>query len=122
MLLILASFSTYQHHKVRAEDKTELPLYYGWFVEKDFSSSFIRRSLKTLSDSLEAEPDFMADVRQFTGKLYISDILTHYARPTPEEVLHCTAAYNGVYPNYTPGAEEYANSPEVEVYYKYSSS
>lgn len=94
---------------------TELPLYYGWFVDEDDSTSFLSRSFKTLSDTLEAVPEFMDDVRRFTGHVYISDIVAHYTRENANEVLHCTAAYNGISPDYTPGAEEYSKKKEVQV-------
>ncbi len=96
-------------------DSNELPLYWGWFVETDYSSSFLNRSHKLLADTLQEVPEFLKDVQNFTQKFYISDILLHYTREKPEEVLHCTAMFNGVYPNYTAGAQEYADRQVVKV-------
>jgi hypothetical protein len=39
----------------------------------------------------------------------------HYTRENPNEVLHCTAMYNGVYPNYVPEAQEYSEKQVVKV-------
>ncbi len=111
-MTLASAFGDYREDSVKT---TDLPEYFAWFVKEDFSTSFISRSFKTLSDSLEAVPEFMADVRNSTGLVYISDILTHYTRENADEVLHCTAAYNGVYPDYTPGAEEYSNKSDVKV-------
>ena len=118
MLILLAtmdSLSTFAK-----ADKDVLPLYFAWFVEEPDSTSFLTRSFKTLADCLQAVPEFLYDAQKITGHLYISDILAHYTRDNADEVLHCTAAYNGVYPNYTDGAEEYANKPEVKVIVKHS--
>ena len=60
-------------------------------------------------------PDFLKDVQQFTKQVFISDILLHYTREKPEEVLHCTAMYNGLYPNYSPGTVDYSSSQVVQV-------
>ncbi|XP_057366195.1 2',3'-cyclic-nucleotide 3'-phosphodiesterase-like isoform X2 [Daphnia carinata] len=95
-------------------DEAELPLYWGWFVKPEYSSSFLSRSRKLLADTLQDIPDFLKDVQNFTQKVYISDILLHYTREKPEEVLHCTAMFNGVYPNYSPGAEEYSEKQQVK--------
>ena len=97
--------------------KTELPLYFGWFVETDYSSSFLNRSRKLFADTLQDIPDFLKDVQNFTQQTYITDILLQYTRENPDEVLHCTAMYNGVYPNYVPGAEEYSEKQVVKVKY-----
>jgi hypothetical protein len=94
---------------------TELPLYYGWFVETEYSSSFLNRSRKMLADTLQEIPDFLKDVQNFTQKTYITDILLHYTRENADEVLHCTAMYNGVSPNYVPGAQEYSEKQVVKV-------
>lgn len=93
---------------------SQLPLYYGWFVKPEYSSSFLSKSHKLLADTLQEIPNFLKDVQNFTQKVYISDILLHYTRENPEEVLHCTAMYNGVYPNYSPGAEEYSEKQLVK--------
>lgn len=92
-----------------------LPLYWGWFVQEDYSSTFLKRSQKILADSLQNVPEFLKDVQSFTNQRYITDILAFYKRENPDEVLHCTAMYNGEYPNYTEGAVEYANRPAVKV-------
>lgn len=97
----------------QAEDV--LPVYYAWFVEESDSLGFQTRSFKTLADCLQAVPEFLKDAQTFTGRVYVSDILAHYTRENSDEVLHCTAAYNGVYPNYTEGAVEYSKKPEVQV-------
>ena len=34
----------------------ELPLYYGWFVQTDYSFSFLDRSRKLLADTLQEVP------------------------------------------------------------------
>lgn len=94
---------------------SQLPIYWGWFVETGYSSSFLSRSHKLLADTLQEIPDFLKDVQNFTHKVYVSDILLHYARENPDEVLHCTAMYNGIYPNYSPGAEEYSERQVVKV-------
>lgn len=99
----------------RGEDT--LPLYWGWFIEKDFSDGFLARSRKVLADALEVVPEFLEDVKNFTGTKHISDILLHYTRENPEEVLHCTAMYNGLYPNYTAGAIEYADRQAIKVHW-----
>ena len=96
-------------------DYTELPLYFGWFVETEYSSSFLNRSKKLLADTLQEIPDFLEDVQNFTQQRYITDILLHYTRENSDEVLHCTAMYNGVYPNYVPGAQEYSEKQAVKV-------
>lgn len=93
----------------------DLPLYWGWFVEEDYSSTYLNLSRKLLADTLQEVPDFLEDVQSFTQKKYISDILLYYTRENPTEVLHCTAMFNGVYPNYTPGAQEYAQKEVVKV-------
>ncbi|XP_046463777.1 2',3'-cyclic-nucleotide 3'-phosphodiesterase-like isoform X2 [Daphnia pulex] len=93
---------------------SELPLYYGWFVETEYSSSFLNRSRKMLADTLQEIPDFLKDVQNFTQKTYITDILLHYTRENADEVLHCTAMYNGVSPNYVPGAQEYSEKQVVK--------
>ena len=94
---------------------TELPLYFGWFVETDYSSSLLKRSRKLLADTLQEIPDFLKDVQNFTQQTYVTDILLHYTRENPNEVLHCTAMYNGVYPNYVPEAQEYSEKQVVKV-------
>lgn len=96
-------------------EMTDLPLYWGWFLETDYSSSFLSRSQKLLADTLQAVPEFFNNVKNFTNQEYISDILLYYTRENFDEVLHCTAMFNGVYPNYTVGAEEYAEQQIVKV-------
>ena len=93
----------------------ELPLYYGWFVETEYSSSFLNIGHKMLADTLQEIPDFLKDVQNFTQQTYITDILLHYKRENADEVLHCTAMYNGVYPNYVPGAQQYSEKQVVKV-------
>ena len=100
---------------VISDSSKELPLYWAWFVQEDYSSTFLKRSQKILADSLQSVPDFLKDVQGFTQLRFISDILAFYKRENPDEVLHCTTMYNGEYPNYIEGAIEYAYKPEVKV-------
>lgn len=107
--------------KKDTNEADSLPLYWGWFVETEYSSSFLSRSNKLLADTLQKVPDFLKDVQNFTKQEFISDILLHYTRQNAEEVLHCTAMYNGVDPDYMPGAEEYANKQIVKVIHNLTS-
>ena len=94
---------------------SDLPLYWGWFIDEEDSTSFLLRSRKILADTLQVVPEFLKDAQNFTNHQFISDILSHYSREQPDEVLHCTTMYNGVSPDYSPGAQEYADKNEVKV-------
>ena len=115
IMVIQFNDSTSEIMQSTDDSGSDLPLYWGWFVEAEYSSSFLTRSHKILADTLQQVPDFLKDVQNFTQQELISDILLHYQRENPEEVLHCTAMYDGVSPDYTPGAEEYSNSQIVKV-------
>ena len=93
-----------------------LPLYWAWFLQQDDSSIFLNMSHKLLNDSLLEVPEFFSDVKEFTNQTTTEEIIGYYSQSDPySHGLHCTAMFNGFYPNYTDGAEEYAARPEVEV-------
>jgi len=92
-----------------------LPLYWAWFLQQDDSSIFLNMSHKLLNDSLLEVPEFFSDVKEFTNQTTTEEIIGYYSQSDPySHGLHCTAMFNGFYPNYTDGAEEYAARPEVE--------
>lgn len=103
------------HIASMSSTETNLPLYWAWFVYEEDSTDIMAYSHKILAETLQNVPDFLSDVQNFTGHQNITDILNHYTRENADEVLHCTAQYNGVYPNYTDGALEYANKTIVKV-------
>lgn len=117
MSLCAMSSSSAQFIEVDTRASSDLPLYWGWFVVEEDSTSFLTRSRKILFDTLQDVPEFLQDAQNFTNHKFISDIVAHYSREQPDEVLHCTAMYNGVSPDYTPGAQEYADKNEVKVLY-----
>jgi len=93
----------------------ELPLYWAWSLQQEDTSAFLNISKKMLTDSLQEVPAFFSDVKEFTQQATVEEITGYYARNDPDsDELHCTAMYNGLYPNYTDGAEDYAARLEVE--------
>ena len=94
---------------------TDLPLYWAWFLGHADTTEFLQISRDQLSDALTDIDKFREDVQIFTGQTSTEEILAHYTREDHDDVLHCTAMYNGLYPDYTPGAEEYADKAVVKV-------
>lgn len=93
---------------------SDLPLYWAWFLNDEDSSQYVSTARQLLADSLAEVPEFLQDVTRFTGLSSIDDICNYYSREGLDR-LHCTTMYNGVYPNYTQGAQEYADRKSVRV-------
>ena len=111
-LMVTCKSVTYSEEMTKED--IDLPLYWGWFIQEEDSSFFLSYSQKLLEQTLEEVDSFLTDVKGFTNQSSIQDILQYYTRDN-SDILHCTAMYNGVYPNYTIGAEDYANKPAVKV-------
>ena len=110
MMIIMNKFEA-----IVAVEDGNLPLYWGWFIQEADSSEFLRISRQMLNDSLLAVPEFFSNVKEFTNQTSTEDIISYYSRTEPDSVLHCTAMYNGIYPDYKDGAEDYAVRSEVQV-------
>ena len=98
-----------------ATTASNLPLYWGFFLKDTDTKEYLDISFNLLSETMKQVPDFYGDLQNFTGQTSIEDVLNYYTRTVPDDVLHCTCMYNGVYPDYSPGAEEYANKAAVKV-------
>ena len=79
------------------------------FRNQPDAMEFLDISRTRLAEALADVDDFLADVRGFTGQPDVDAIVGHYTRDDPDDVLHCTAMYNGLAPDYAPGAFEYAD-------------
>jgi len=93
----------------------DLPLYWAWFLQDSDSSTFINTSREMLTISLLEIPEFFSNIKQFTNETTADGIIDYYSRSDPySNELHCTAMFNGFYPNYTDGAEDYAARLDVK--------